>query len=56
MANLFEQFKALNVEMPKAQAAQTKAQADVIRANAEMAKVQMAATNPLGVGQLPTTL
>jgi len=54
--NAFEQAKMLNVEMPKAQAAQTKAQADVIRANADMAKVQMAATDPFGMGQLPTTL
>jgi hypothetical protein len=54
--NDLEQFKAMNVEMPKAQAAQTKAQADVIRANADMAKVRMAATDPFGMGQLPTTL
>lgn len=51
-----EQFKLMNVEMPKAQAAQTKAQADVIRANADAAKVQMAAADPFGIGQLPTTL
>lgn len=52
----FEQQKMLNVEMPKAQAAQTKAQADMIRANADAAKVQMAATDPFGMGQLTTTL